>query len=218
MRNLRSSTGTLACAVLWCRVVTRMHSQEWLCYLNYPMTYYERNLPHWLPEGRTIFVTWRLLGSLPQHVVELLRGSDDRSGRQFARAERFLDKADSGPLWLRVPEIADRVEACILRGARELGQYGVVAYVVMPNHVHLLIEPRASLKRITGGIKGVSAYEANRILGRRGKPFWQGESFDHWVRTPGEYEKIRSYIENNPVKAGLSCTPEAWPWSSAAKK
>ena len=182
------------------------------------MTYYERNLPHWHPEGRTIFVTWRLYGSLPLHIIQQLWKCTDRTGEQFARAERFLDTANSGPLWLRIPEIANHVQSCILRGAAELKQYTLIAYVVMPNHVHLLIEPRAALRRITAGIKGVSAYEANRLLRRRDQPFWQGESFDHWVRTPGECEKIRSYIENNPVKAGLSPTPESWQWSSAVKK
>ena len=54
----------------------------------------------------------------------------------------------------------------------------------MPNHVHLLIEPRIPLKQITGGIKGVSARDANRVLHQPGHPFWQGESFDHWVRNP----------------------------------
>ena len=49
-----------------------------------------------------------------------------------------------------------------------------------------------------------------------GKHFWQDESFDHWVRTPAEFNRIRSYIEGNPVSAGLASRPEGWPWSSAA--
>jgi REP element-mobilizing transposase RayT len=182
------------------------------------MTYYERNLPHWHPEGKVLFVTWRLYGSLPERVVFQLRNGEERSGRQFARAEQFLDKGRFGPLWLKNPEIAATVESCILRGAGELGQYTLLAYVVMPNHVHLLIEPRLPLERITGGIKGVSSRDANRILRRIGQPFWQGESFDHWVRTPAEGEKIWRYIEDNPLKAGLVAAPERWPWSSAAKK
>jgi putative transposase len=181
------------------------------------MTYYERNLPHWHPEGRAIFLTWRLYGSLPEQVVSQLKNGEP-SGRQFARAERFLDKGGFGPLWLKNPRIACRVESSILRGARELGQYTLLAYVVMPNHVHLLIQPRLPLERITGGIKGVSARDANRILQRVGQPFWQGESFDHWVRTPAEGEKICTYIEDNPRKAGLVAAPEEWPWSSAAEK
>jgi REP element-mobilizing transposase RayT len=182
------------------------------------MTYYERNLPHWQPDGKAIFLTWRLYGSLPEHVVTDLRSCSEPPGRQFARAERFLDRTSFGPLWLKRPKIAEGVAACILRGASELNQYAVLAYVVMPNHVHLLIEPRVPLERITRGIKGVSAQEGNRLLGRTGLAFWQGESFDHWVRTPAEGAKICRYIEENPVKAGLAGSAEAWPWSSAAKR
>jgi type I restriction enzyme R subunit/putative DNA methylase len=89
------------------------------------------------------------------------------------------------------------------------------AYVVMPNHVHALLEPRVALRRITGGIKGQSARDANRKLGRAGQPFWQDESFDHWVRNAAELERIRKYIEQNPVKAGLAKYAGQWRWSSA---
>jgi len=133
--------------------------------------YYERNLPHWHPEGRAIFLTWRLYGSLPEHIIVQLRHAEDGSGRQFVRADRFLNKAGFGPVWLRNPEIADEVESCILRGARELEQYTLLAYVIMPNHVQLLIEPRLPIRRITGGIKGSSACHANRLLRRTGQRF-----------------------------------------------
>ncbi len=149
--------------------------------------------------------------------MELKNRSGD-SGKQFARAERFLDGAGFGPRWLEDTEIATCVEACILRGTRQLGQYELLAYVVMPNHVHVLIEPRTSLEQITHGIKGVSARDANRIMNRAGQKFWQAESFDHWVREPAEGEKICRYIENNPVKAGYVGRAEDWRWSSAARK
>jgi len=182
------------------------------------MTYYERNLPHWLPEAKAIFVTWRLQGSLPTSLLARLRTSREPPGHQFATAEQFLDHHRFGPAWLKNPSIAQCVQSSILKGANELQQYALLAYVVMPNRVHLLIEPVLSLERITRGIKGTTAHEANRILKRTGVPFWQGESFDHWVRTPAEGEKICTYIENNPVKAGLANSPEQWPWSSAAKR
>jgi type I restriction enzyme R subunit/putative DNA methylase len=89
------------------------------------------------------------------------------------------------------------------------------AYVLMANHVHALIEPKVELAKITQQLKGSTARAANLILGRSGNPFWQDESFDHWVRNPGEHQKILTYIENNPVKAGLCATPQSWPWSSA---
>jgi len=182
------------------------------------MTYYERNLPHWLPERAEVFLTWRLYGSLPSEVVARLRAAELTPGRQFARAEHLLEANPIGPLWLREEAVAECVETAIIRGQDELGQYRILAYVVMPNHVHLLIEPRAELRRITNGLKGVAAREANRILNRTGSRFWQDESFDHWVRDSVERQRIIAYIENNPVKARLARRPEDWPWSSAKSR
>jgi REP element-mobilizing transposase RayT len=128
-----------------------------------------------------------------------------------------LDRGACGPVWLRDPEIAGYVEDAIFRG-EELGYYQLDTYVVMPNHVHVLLWPRMPLARITGGIKGVSARNANAALGRVGMHFWEDESFDHWVRNEAELVRIRAYIERNPVSAGLVERPEDWPWSSAAKR
>jgi REP element-mobilizing transposase RayT len=88
-------------------------------------------------------------------------------------------------------------------------------YVIMANHVHLLIQPKIAPDHLLKSLKGASAREANRMLGRTGEPFWQKESYDHWVRNQEEFEKIRRYIENNPAKAGLVRSPEDYPWSSA---
>ena len=131
-------------------------------------------------------------------------------------AERALDAASSGPLWLKDPEIAGCVERTILFGA-ELGHYTLRAYVVMPNHVHVLLEPLVCMHKLMSGIKGVSAHSANAKLGRTGKPFWQDESFDHWIRNAAQFERTKTYIERNPVRARLCAKPEDWPWSSAHK-
>jgi type I restriction enzyme R subunit/putative DNA methylase len=80
---------------------------------------------------------------------------------------------------------------------------------------HILIDPRAELSRITKAVKNFSARQANAILERTGQPFWQDESYDHWVRGRDEMEKIVRYIEHNPVAAGLVERVEAWRWSSA---
>jgi putative transposase len=137
------------------------------------MTYYERNLPHWLPKGRAIFLTWRLHGSLPGEVVRQLRKLEKEPGKQFLTADQWLDAAATGPRWLNDPEIAGYAEAAIQRGA-ELGHYMLRAYVVMPNHVHLLLEPLAPLRRITGGIKGGLGARRQRSAGALGKTFLTG--------------------------------------------
>jgi putative transposase len=88
-------------------------------------------------------------------------------------------------------------------------------YVVMPNHVHVLLTAIAALERLTFLIKGRTARQANLLLDRTGRRFWQNESFDHWIRNSAEFERVQHYIETNPVKAGLAASPSAWPWSSA---
>ena len=74
------------------------------------MTYYERNLPHWHPEGRAIFLTWRLHGSLPKEFVCQLAKFEGDPGKQFLKADSMLDGATSGPRWLSEPRIAGYVE------------------------------------------------------------------------------------------------------------
>ncbi|MGC2831204.1 MAG: transposase [Candidatus Acidiferrum sp.] len=191
------------------------------------MTFYRRNLPHWHPEGKSIFITWRLYGSLPASILKKIRtarngcatkpadaDSQESPGKQFLQFDAALDFAKSGPVWLLDPEFAEYAEYPILRGA-ELGRYELHAYVVMPNHVHVLLDPHLPLAKISGVIKGVAARDINARLGRSGKPLWQDESFDHWIRNSAEFERIRQYIAWNPVRAHLVAQPQHWKWSSA---
>ena len=69
---------------------------------------------------------------------------------------------------------------------------------------------------VTRAVKKTSATQANLILGRTGLPFWQDESYDHWVRDGKQFDQITRYIEGNPVKAGWVESIEDWPWSSLA--
>jgi REP element-mobilizing transposase RayT len=179
------------------------------------MSYYERTLPHWQPEGRDLFLTWRLSGSLPAKIVAALHHSKTKEmGKRFREYDSELDKCSSGPLWLKDPRVASLIVAGIQSvAARNLCR--THAWVVMPNHIHILMEPRAPMAAITKAIKGSTARQANLLLGRTGKYLWQDESFDHWIRDETEFEKVRAYIEKNPVMAGLVERPEDWPWSSA---
>ncbi len=179
------------------------------------MTYYVRDLPHWHPSGRPLFITWRLHGSLSQagtkHAAPL---NNEESGRRFRLMDAALDRAQCGPVWLKDERVANAVARCIHHADNALGFYELHAFVVMANHVHLLITPKVTLARIMNGLKGVTAREANVILGRVGRAFWQAESFDHWVRNAAEFERVRKYIEGNPVAAGLAGRAEEWRWSS----
>ena len=132
--------------------------------------------------------------------------------------DRELDRAAFGPTWLEDARLAKAVVEALRHGADHLKLYRLSAYVVMSNHVHILIWPRARLFRITKSIKGYTARQCNKLLDRTGEKFWQEESFDHAVRNEDEFYRIKDYIERNPVKAGLVETPKEWPWSSAARE
>ena len=131
-------------------------------------------------------------------------------------ADRAVDRTNSGPMWLKDPRIARLIVDTIHWGERERNFYCLGAYVVMPNHVHLLIRPLKPVPVIMRWLKGSTARKANRMLGRTGRPFWQDESYDRWVRSNDEFQKVVRYIEWNPVSAGLVDSIEEWPWSSAA--
>ena len=175
-------------------------------------TFHARRLPHYHSVGQPIFLTWRLHSSLPKNRCF---PSATTSGQAFVCMDRLLDNARSGPLCLRQPELAGLVAEAIRYRDEHLGHYLLHAYVVMPNHVHLLITPRVQVSKLTQSLKRFTALEGNRLLGLTGKPFWQDESYDRLVRDEREFQRIASYIEMNPVHAGLAATPEEFPWSSA---
>ena len=100
--------------------------------------------------------------------------------------DRYLDAARYGPKYLTQEPIAELVVASLFRGV-QLGHYELGAYVIMANHVHALLLPRVSPSRLLQSLKGNTAREANRILGRTGETFWQAESYDHWVRDEREW-------------------------------
>ena len=137
------------------------------------------------------------------------------AGHAFVAQDRALERHSSGPLWLKEARIADLVATAIDVGARERNFYELSAWVVMPNHVHLLILPHVPVPVLMRWLKGSTAHSANRILGRTGRPFWRDESYDHYPRTPAARSRIVAYIEANPVTAGLVSSADLWRWSSA---
>ena len=180
------------------------------------MSRHRRRLPHEDPAGKALFLTWHLHGSLPASRFPPPGGLS--SGESFVWIDRYLDSSREGPLHLKNEKIALLVVDSIHYAAESLGHYELSAYVVMANHVHLLAVPRVPPSRLMQSLKGFTSREANKLLGRTGQPFWQRESYDHWVRDATEQARIVSYIENNPVKAGLVARPRDYPWSSAAAR
>ncbi|MBC7249548.1 MAG: transposase [Anaerolineae bacterium] len=210
--------------------------------------FYRRNLPHYHPPEATYFVTFRLAGSLPRQFLERLRQEYEQEERLlkqhfqgqslnkeryrlqkkiFARYDAVLDKAANGPRWLADPCLAHIV-------AREIHAlhptyYTLLAYCIMSNHVHLLVDtqgipepPRPAsgqhctpLNHALRLLKGRTARFCNEALGRSGS-FWTPESYDHVVRDGKELERIVAYIINNPVKAGLVENADDWAFTYCA--
>lgn len=175
-----------------------------------PLQVTQRNLPHWIAAGATYFVTYRLADSLPAEVLALrkveLRSSRgrpeeaDMEGRQEA-LDRWLD-AGRGRCLLRLSAVQDLVLENWLHfeGVR----YQLDKFVIMPNHVHLIVKPLPgySLSRICHGWKSFSGKAIARMTGEK-PPIWMDESYDHIVRDEQELEHFRQYIAENPGLAGL---------------
>jgi REP element-mobilizing transposase RayT len=213
--------------------------------------FYRRYLPHWQPPGAALFVTFRLVGSIPQSVIEELRlereielrkqaqitdqiqqerQRDRDNRRSFGRWDEALDRSADSPRWLCQPEIAEIVaEALHYRDGKG---YDLLAYCIMPNHVHIVFvvgrifnpsykgsqnaipandEP-IPLQSMMQSLKRHTARKANLILGRQGR-FWQEEYYDHAARDSNELDRIIQYVLNNPVKAGLVEKWDDWRWS-----
>lgn len=177
-------------------------------------------LPHWEVSDGRYFVTIRQAGSLPDPVVKRLQ---ERARRQdegvvtprsiFADIEEILDRCN-GTSDLTRPEIAEMLkEAIFYRESR--GEWEMIEYVLMPNHVHLFFQLcEGRLMKTLIGFKRWTGRQAAEHLDREGERFWQCEWFDHWSRSPDEDERIAEYIRRNPVKAGLVDTHEEWPYGS----
>ena len=169
-------------------------------------------LPHFDGGETAQFVTFRLSDSMPHNILNEWRKltADDIEFRK--KIEGYLD-AGHGECWLRIREIATIVQdTLIYHHDRE---YSLISWVIMPNHVHVLLRPLPlkHLNSIMHSIKSYSAQMANKVLGRKGQ-FWQHESFDRYIRSEKHFHNVIEYIELNPVKAGLCNLPQEWEFSS----
>ena len=196
--------------------------------------FYRRHLPHWRQAGATYFVTFRLHDSIPQEAIERLeheesawlkaRGIDGASGRKAAierlsKTDRYqfhrhlnrlreqVHDAGHGECWLRQPDVIAQLRTQIFADDDNVSHVG--DFVIMPNHVHMLIVPDGrELEVCMKRIKGSSATLCNRILDRSGT-FWQADTFDHIVRNVAQLARYRNYIADNPTNAGIQIHEQA---------
>jgi len=166
-------------------------------------------LPHFDSQDTVQFVTFRLSDSLPAKVAAQLSIRD----RPETSTEEMLDRG-LGACWLKRPEIARLVEEALL--IFDSQRYRLLAWTIMPNHVHALIStmPSAPLGAVVGSWKRFTAREANLLIDRSGA-FWQADYWDRFIRNDEHFDSTVSYIDYNPVKAGLVREPHLWPWGSA---
>lgn len=148
----------------------------------------------------------------------------------FAKFERLLDQATLGPTWLKDSRVASMVAESL--HYRHSNVYRLDAFTLMSNHVHTVFKPLPtrplddfrvieeveyfSLSNIMHSLKGYTAFQANRILGREGE-FWAHESYDHWIRDDTEWQRIIAYVLNNPIKAGCCARWQDWKWNYRRK-
>lgn len=196
---------------------------------NLPTRITYRHLPHWEQDGCCAFVTMRLNDSIPRSVLEdhnrlrrnwlrehglqpdqnpseILSQLSETAQRGFQRfASRLyqnaLDKGAGSCVFQR-PDVRNLLVET-LQG-KEGAWYRLGDYVVMPNHLHMLIQPfeDLSLKKVLSSIRRVSAREINPLLGRKGT-LWQPEPFDHLARSRSRFDRHRRYIALNPKRARL---------------
>jgi len=227
-----------------------------------------RRLPHWDVADATYFVTACLEGSISalglQSIREYRRELDARPCPPaltqpewehhkhklvFAKIDKLLD-GDPVVRHLEQTQLANEVRSSVYHFAGT--RYHVLAYVVMPSHLHWVFHPlpqwcdslirragfqpaRHSAKSRQAGslpygqkaeqdrtpreiimhsVKSFTGNVCNELLGSD-EPFWQAESYDHWVRDEDELLRIIDYVEQNPVVAGLCESAEQFVYSSA---
>jgi REP element-mobilizing transposase RayT len=180
-------------------------------------------LPHRDQIGLLQFITFRLADSLPQEKLEHLTEEVARLPvairdiERRKRIEHWLD-AGLGCCALRHPRLAKVVEQALLRFDGD--RYHLLAWCIMPNHVHALLQPTHPLARIVQSWKSYTGrwaltHNAELELGVPRSQFWMREYWDRFMRDENHLRRTIDYIHENPVKAGLCTSPESWRWSSA---
>jgi REP element-mobilizing transposase RayT len=203
--------------------------------------YHKRNLPHYYPKGAKFFITFRLFGSIPQEKLEEIQANYEKLlasiNKNLSESERFeqmdiaqkrlliaydnyLDRNQDELHFLKRNDVADIVKEALLY--KDGADYDVLAYCIMSNHVHWVIDTAVQLQgsnemyknidKIMHSIKSYTATKINKLLGRQGT-FWQEESFDRVIRHDKELQNILNYTIQNPVKAGIVENWEDFPHS-----
>jgi len=169
-------------------------------------------LPHFDQPGLIQSITIRLADSLPANLREQWESESDEKQRS-RRIEQLLDRG-YGASHLRHPKVAELVENALLHFDGQ--RYRMLAWVIMPNHVHCVFEMMAGfpLSSLLHSWKSFTAHEAAKLVEFEA-PFWWEDYYDRYMRDMDHYESTVRYLHRNPCSAGLCDQPEDWRWSSA---
>ena len=180
------------------------------------------HLPHWHCKHAIYHVTFRLADAVPQTALDLWREERENIVCTAKQLKRPLSEAEEARLLhLHSEKVESYLDsghgACYLADQRIASvvadslrhfdgvRYRLHAWCIMPNHVHVIFQTmndEYTVSDVTHSWKSFSALQANRLLQRRGT-FWQGESYDHIIRTSEEYVRQVRYVWENPDMAGL---------------
>ncbi|MFT3742385.1 MAG: transposase [Gammaproteobacteria bacterium] len=172
-----------------------------------------RSIPHYDPGYGYQMITYRLADALPRHVVQEIFNNKTHEKHKLSDVEKYLDR-HYGSCILSKPEIAQ----IVIDNWHWFDEqrYKLHAFVVMPNHVHLLIRVFEG-NALSHIIHGWKSYTANRIkqFVRAPTTIWQADYWDRFIRDQDHFNRVVEYIHYNPVKAGICEKPSYWPYSSA---
>ncbi len=183
-------------------------------------------LPHWTKEGAIYAVSFRLADSVPAHILEgwrlerqsILQRAEDQKRELTDFERKELERLYSE----RIESYLDAGRGeCVLhdRRAAEIAtkalnhfdgqRYDLIAWAVMPNHIHVIVKPCEGneLSEILHSWKSFTAKEINKAIGREGK-LWMPEYYDHLIRDEEDLWNQITYVLKNPSKADL----RDWPW------
>ena len=181
---------------------------------------HQGNLPHWQQQNVWYFITFRLADSIPAAVVEQIKKerelwlkkhdkinltSEQKRDyyKLFSERTENLLNAGKGSCVLKDEKIAKIVSEALLHFNNQ--RYILDEWVIMPNHVHILVKPLEGhlLPEILHSWKSFTANEINKVTGNKGQ-LWMHESYDHIVRNEKALMALRRYIWDNPVKSGIT--------------
>jgi REP element-mobilizing transposase RayT len=183
-------------------------------------------LPHLDQPGLVQSITFRLHDAVPIQVLKLWKREHHLSektlpiNQQPAQLRKLIDQYEDqghGACLLQHPEVAEIMQNALLHFDGE--RYRLLAWCVMPNHVHAIIETRQDqpVTDVIHSWKSFVSNKINRLTGTKGS-FWMPDYYDRFIRNDDHLSAAIGYVENNPVKAGLIREPAQWRFSSAGMR